>query len=165
MKTLTSRTTWCLLLWGLALNAAWEWAQCAYLYDMSGSTVWKGAVWMSAAVVADGFIVLAVAGLAWLLNGKRRLAAPDAKGWAALLGVGLAAGVFLEWVARVLNLWNYGPLMPTLPVGGVTVGLAPLVQMTLLPAFCVWLATRRKKSQAGCAVAEAKDAADALLNR
>jgi len=84
MRTLTTGR---LLLWGLALNAAWEWLQCTFLYDMSGSAVWKGAVWMSAATVADGFIVLAVAGIATLLSGKRRLDAPDAKGWAALLGV------------------------------------------------------------------------------
>jgi len=149
MNVIISRMTGRLLLWGLALNAAWEWVQCTYLYDMSGSALWKGAVWMSAAVVADGFIVLAVTSIAARLDGKSHLAAPDAKGWLALLSIGLAAGVFLEWVARVLNLWNYGPLMPTLSVAGVTVGLAPIVQMTLLPALSVWLATRREKGQAG----------------
>jgi len=98
---------------------------------MNGSTLWKGVMWMSAAVVADGFIVLAVASISARLAGKRCLDAPDTKGWAALLGVGLTTGVFLEWLARVLNLWKYGPLMPT------------------LPALCVWLVTRREKGQAG----------------
>ncbi len=149
MKAITSRTTGRLLLWGLAFNATWEWAQCTYLYDMSGAAWGKGAVWMSAAVVADGFIVLAVAGIAARLGGNRREIAPDAKGWLVLLSVGLASGVFLEWLARLLNLWSYRPLMPTLSVAGVSVGLAPIAQIGLLPALCVWLATRHGKGQAG----------------
>jgi len=54
---------------GVGIKVVWEWVQCAYLYDMSGSTLWKGAVWMSAATVADGFLMLAVAGIAALLGG------------------------------------------------------------------------------------------------
>lgn len=137
-----------LLLWALALNAAWEWAQCALLYEMNGSPVWKGAVWMLAATVADGFIVLAVVRLAAWLAGRNFSTAPDAKGWAVLLAVGLAAGVLVEWTARGLKLWNYGPLMPTLLLVGATIGLAPLAQMALLPALSLWLTTRRKTNQA-----------------
>jgi hypothetical protein len=137
-----------LLLWSLALNAVWEWAQCAFLYDMNGSALWNGSVWMLAATVADVFLVLAVVRSAAWLAGKSSFATAEAKGWAALLGIGLTAGILVEWAARGLMLWNYGALMPALHLGGVTVGLAPIAQMTLLPALSVWLATRRKTVQA-----------------
>ena len=130
------------------MNAVWEWVQCGLFYDMSDPPLWKGAVWMLAATVADVFIVLAVVRLAAWLAGNN-FGAPDVKGWTALLGVGLAAGVLVEWVARGLKLWDYGPLMPTLQLAGATVGLAPLAQMALLPALSLWLATRRKTGQAG----------------
>jgi len=133
-----------LLLWALAVNAVWEWVQCALLYDMKGSPMGKGTEWMVVATVVDAFIVLAVVGLASWIAGKHQVTTPDARGWVALIGVGLAAGILLEWLARVLNLWNYGPLMPTLPVMGVTVGLAPIVQVVVLPALSVVLAMRRK---------------------
>ena len=142
VSTIAKRTTSRLMLWALALNAAWEWVQCAFLYDMNGSPLWKGVVWMLAATVADGFIVLAVVKLAAWLGGKNSIAAPDAKGWGALLCVGLTAGLLVEWLALALNLWSYGPLMPTLQLLGVKVGVAPLAQMALLPTLSLWLATR-----------------------
>ncbi len=40
---------------------------------------------------------------------------------------------------RALGIWSYKPAMPTLKVWGV--GLAPLLQITLLPALSVYLAT------------------------
>jgi hypothetical protein len=51
--------------------------------------------------------------------------------------------VFLEWAAQVLALWDYSALMLTIRVFGHAVGLAPVVQITLLPAASVYLETRR----------------------
>lgn len=93
-------------------------------------------------------IVLGVAALAGFLAGRQRLAPPDGRGWAALLAVGFAVAVFLEWAAQVISLWGYSALTPTVTVGGHTVGLSPVVQITLLPALSVYLALndfRRRK--------------------
>ena len=35
--------------WGLALNAAWEFGQCLWLYDMWSWGFWRTTVWMWAA--------------------------------------------------------------------------------------------------------------------
>ncbi len=132
-------------LFGLILNALWEFGQCTVLYDMWSWGFWKATLWMWAAIFGDVGIVLGVAFLAGRLAGPAHLYPPDGRGWAALLGVGFAAGVGLEWLARALDLWGYTALMPTLTVGGEAVGLSPIVQVTLLPALSVFLATRRRR--------------------
>ena len=60
------------------------------------------------------------------------------RGWITTLALGLVAGVLLEWFARVLDLWNYSALMPTISVGDQTVGLAPIIQVTVLPATSLY---------------------------
>lgn len=137
-------------LWGFALNAVWEFGQCLFLYDMWGWGFWRTTAWMWGAIVGDVVIVLGVAALAGLVVGGAHLAPPDVRGWAALLLVGFVAAVFLEWAAQALSLWGYSALMPTITVLGHTVGLSPVVQVTLLPAASVYLAMRgapnRRKS-------------------
>jgi len=54
--------------------------------------------------------------------------------------LGFVAGTLLEWFARVLNLWSYSALMPTITVASVAVGLAPVIQITILPAASLCLA-------------------------
>ena len=124
------------------LNAAWEFGQCTLLYDMWNWGFWRATVWMWGAIFGDVLIVLGVAALAGLLAGWQHLAPPDARGWTALLLIGFVAAVFLEWAAQTLALWGYSALMPTITVGGHTVGLSPVVQITLLPAVNVCLAVR-----------------------
>ena len=129
---------------GLILNAAWEAVQCAFLYEMNGGWM-QGLPWMLGAVLGDVLLILGVFWGAALLVGKRRVAPPDALGWCVLLGLGLAAGLLVEWTARALNLWKYGPLMPTAEVFGAAIGLAPIVQMLVLPALSVRIATARRR--------------------
>lgn len=130
-------------LWGFGLNAFWEFAQCTVLYDMWDWGFWRATTWMWGAILGDVLIVLGAVLGAVLLVGARRVAPPDALGWAALLGVGFVMAVGLEWAAQALSLWSYSDLMPTLTVLGHTVGLSPVVQVTALPALSAWLATRR----------------------
>lgn len=129
--------------WGFGLNALWEFVQCVSLYDMWSMSFWRAVVWMWGAILGDVLVVLGVAALAVRLVGAARLRPPDGAGWAALLGVGLVAAVFLEWAAQALGLWGYTDLMPTLAVAGREVGLTPVVQVTLLPAFSVRMAHRK----------------------
>lgn len=130
-------------LWGFGLNAFWEFAQCTVLYDMWDWGFWRATTWMWGAILGDVLIVLGAVLGAVLLVRARRVAPPDALGWAALLGVGFVMAVGLEWAAQALSLWGYSDLMPTLTVLGHTVGLSPVVQVTALPALSAWLATRR----------------------
>jgi hypothetical protein len=62
----------------------------------------------------------------------------SSRGWITTLALGLAAGVLLEWFARALDLWSYSVLMPTLIVAGETVGLAPIIQVAVLPAASLY---------------------------
>ena len=133
---------------GLVLNAAWEFAQCGLLYEMNapeGTPLsWmRGWLWMLAAVLGDVVLVLGVFWGAARLVGRRRVAPPDTVGWCALLLLGLTAGLLVEWAARSLSLWRYGPLMPTFNVFGATIGLAPIVQMLVLPALSVRIAIEK----------------------
>ncbi len=131
-----------IVLYGLLLNAVWEYAQLVPLYDCWGWWNTKQKIlYPLAAILGDGVIVLGVALAAHLVVGSERLLPPDGMGWLVLLSIGFVAGVMLEWAALALGLWSYKPAMPTLKVGGRRVGLAPILQITLLPALSVYLAT------------------------
>ena len=125
----------------LALNGVWEYAQLRPLY-----TCWEGWSWGQrllcplAATFGDVLIVVGVAVLAALLTSATQLVPASLVGWVALLVVSFAASLFFEWVARRLRLWGYRPAMPTVRLAGVAVGLAPVAQITLLPAASLLLA-------------------------
>lgn len=137
-------------LWALLLNMGWEFIQCIFLYDMWDWGFWKATAWMWGAILGDVVIVLGVTLLSTFLVGAERLRPPNPTGWAALVGVGFVAGVALEWLARVLRLWEYSGWMPILEVGAYEVGLSPIAQITVLPAVSVYLASRgRLRAEAG----------------
>ena len=123
---------------GLLLNMLWEFAQCLFLYDMAGWSFWRSAAYMSAAIVGDVLIVLGVVATSWLSLGRSMPALLCSRGWITTLALGLVAGLLLEWFARVLNLWSYSALMPTISVGSQTVGLAPIIQVMILPAASLY---------------------------
>lgn len=131
-------------LWGFVLNMIWEFVQCTVLYDMWSWNFWKATAYMWGAIVGDVLIVLGIVYLASRFVGYAALSPPTRKGWTSLLAVGFVASVFLEWAALALNLWGYSEYMPTVEVFGYLVGLAPVVQITVLPALSVWIAFRRK---------------------
>lgn len=134
----TARTA----LWGFLLNMIWEFVQCPFLYSMGSWGFWRATAWMWGAIVGDMFIVLGVVTLSHLAVGSPSWEELNGRSWIALLVVGFVAAVFLEWASQVLGLWGYTSLMPTLHVAGHTVGLGPVVQITLLPAASAYLGTR-----------------------
>jgi hypothetical protein len=130
------------------LNAAWEFTQCALLYDMTGWSFLKTALWMWGAVAGDVLIVLGIAYATLQLAGLQTLLPLNYKRCLSLLIVSLAAGVFLEWLARLLDLWDYAATMPTVPLLGHSVGLSPVLQMAILPALSVYLTGKAVRSDA-----------------
>lgn len=130
-----------LVLYGLLLNAVWELVQFRTLYACWRSwSTRQRLVFLPAAVLGDVLAVLAITYAAQLLIGPNPLIPPGLLGWTVLLGLGLVAGVVLEWIALCLGLWSYTESMPTLRVGGRRLGLAPVLQITMLPAVSVQLA-------------------------
>lgn len=129
-------------LYALVLNAVWEYAQLRPLYtcwEQWGP--WQRLLFPLACTVGDVLIVLGVAGLAAFVLGAASLTPPSAVGTAVLIVLGLMAGVLLEWAALALGLWAYRPAMPTLRIGSWRIGLSPVLQITVLPALSVFLAT------------------------
>ena len=135
-------------LWGFLLNMVWEFFQCIFLYDMWDWGFRRATVWMWGAILGDVVIVLGVTFAAVLLVGRRHMNPPSRRGWAGLLAVGFVASVALEWLAQAFSLWGYSTWMPTLTVAGYTIGLSPIIQVTLLPALSVYLATRHEGESA-----------------
>ena len=127
-------------LWGFILNAVWEFGQCIFLYDMWDWGIWRGTMWMWAAILGDVVIVLGIVKVSSLLVGSVHLNPPDGTGWLALISTSLIASVALEWLALFLELWGYSAWMPTLEMFGFEVGLSPIFQITLLPPLSVFFA-------------------------
>ena len=137
--------------YGLVLNALWEFGHAGLFYDMWEEVGWAdGLFHITLAILGDVVIVMVVLALACCTAGAVHVAPPNGRGWMALLGFGFIAGVVLEWIARQLDWWSYNELMPTLSVWGEAIGLSPVAQVALLPALSVYLGTRlatRKKSE------------------
>ena len=106
---------------------------------------------MWATIAGDVLIVLGVVTASWLSLGRSMPALLSSRGWITTFASGVAAGVLLEWFARALDLWSYSALMPTISVAGEAVGLAPIIQVAVLPAaslfFGVLYQGRRDTSQ------------------
>ena len=130
-------------LYGLVLNALWEFGHGGLFYDMWEEVGWAAGLFhITLAILGDVVIVLAVMARARYTAGAVHVAPPNGRGWMALLGFGLMAAIALEWIARRLDWWSYNDLMPTVAVLGEAVGLSPVAQISLLPALSVYLGTR-----------------------
>ncbi|MCS3699230.1 hypothetical protein [Salinibacter ruber] len=129
-------------LWAVGLHGVWEYAQVIPLYRCWGRwTRWQRIWVLPAATLGDAVATVAfTAGTAAAL-GPAHVQPLTLAGAAMLLGVGLAAGLVFETVARALDLWRYETSMPTLRVAGHRIGAVPVLQMTILPTLAVALAT------------------------
>ena len=138
-----------LLVITLPLNFVWELAQMP-LYEEQGD-------WLAFALhciipsLGDGFIVLMIFGVGWLV--LRRMdwfARPGLTGYGLMLVTGFLIGVLIEWGAvYILDRWRYTASMPMLP--GLGIGLSPVLQMLILPPVIFkltawWLDKRRRRT-------------------
>ncbi len=127
------------VLFGLAVvaNYPWERAQ-SHLYVLPGGAEVEW--WMCAAAsVGDGLVVLLIVQISRLVIGQRDwYLQPGVRGYAVLLLSGAVVSTVIEWsTIHVGQWWAYSPRMPLIPV--LNIGVAPLVQMLVLPPLIVTL--------------------------
>jgi hypothetical protein len=121
-------------------NYLWELAQAPLYVGMeSFRTVWWHCF---VASLGDGLLALgifAVGGL--LLHKPTWFVHPGARGYGVMVMMGLMMGVAIEWIAmHLLGRWMYTAWMPRVPV--LAVGLAPILQMLMLPPLIFHLVAR-----------------------
>ena len=66
-----------------------------------------------------------------------------------LIIVGPAYTIFSEWLNTSLFRWTYSDLMPTLQVGGIVIGLSPLLQWLIVPPLALYLSAGRPTGPLG----------------
>jgi len=126
--------------WFAGLSLAWEIAQLP-LY-----TLWTeatpGYIASSVAHCTLGDVLI---GASALLAALILLRAGSLASWrwariaalAALLGVGYT--VFSEWTnTAILGSWGYAASMPRIRLGGIEIGLSPLLQWLMLPPLALY---------------------------
>ena len=116
----------------VVLNYLWELAQMplyAGVEAYSARVFWHCFV----ASLGDGVMVLLIVAAGWIvLRRSDWFLRPGIPGYSVMITVGLILAVLVEWLGlHVLRRWEYLQRMPILP--GLNVGLAPIVQMLLLP--------------------------------
>ncbi len=112
-------------------NYLWELAQ-APLYQEMGEL--RVVLWHCfRAALGDAVLVLLILAFgAVMLRRWDWYRAPGLSGYVVMALAGLFVGIAVEWVGlRLLERWAYTPNMPLIPV--LTIGLAPVAQMVLLP--------------------------------
>ena len=131
--------------WGFPLNAAWEFAQSPLYADWDQP--WTYLLWTRFhCTVGDVMILVAAFWLTSLVLGTRRWI--GTKHHAALLFVVLGIGytTWSEWFNTSIRAsWGYAAAMPV--IGGV--GLAPVLQWTLLPPLVLRLSQPRTSQRTG----------------
>jgi hypothetical protein len=116
-----------LLAVALPLNFAWELLQ-ASAYGPMGETWLEGLLVCARATLGDGVIFLALFGAGAVLCGPYWFAPPRIGRYAAILGVGVAIQIGVEWAALAAGRWEYAPWHPR--VFGA--GLLPILQAIVL---------------------------------
>lgn len=123
------------------LNLGWEVAQLPLYTLWNEASAGNRAFAVAHCTVGD--ILIGSAALALALIAAR---SPALARWRwrrivlSTVAIGVIYTVFSEWLNTALARWTYSALMPTLTAGGVTVGLAPLLQWTLIPPLALYLA-------------------------
>jgi len=140
---LSKNTLYAVALYGLILNTMWEFAHAGPLYDM-----WKevsttaGIIHITLAIAGDVVLMVGIATIAVWVCGVNDVLSLGWKASICLLSTGFIFGLFLEWTAKALDFWTYNDLMPGLSLFGESVGLSPLLQITLLPFLSLFMALK-----------------------
>lgn len=128
-----------LAVFGIAsvVNYPWEVGQIVF-YEISG-TLAEVARHCLIPSLGDGILVLLMY-LSGLITFKRLdwIDRPNLRSYSLMLGAGLLVALAVEWLGVYgLGRWKYNELMPLIPF--LNVGILPILQMLLLPAFIFYL--------------------------
>lgn len=128
--------------WALGLHGVWEYAQVIPLYRCwERWTVWQRIWVLPAATLGDAVAAVVLTAVVAAGLGPTHVQLLSGAGITLLVALGLVAGIIFEACARQLDLWRYKNTMPTIGLGRYQLGVAPVVQMTVLPALAVGIAT------------------------
>lgn len=130
----------------VTVNFVWEMAQSVLFARMGG---WmEGSRRCFVASLGDGVIVLTIAAIGWLwFRHADWIVRPGFGGYTLMTTVGVTIAVLVERYALETGRWAYTERMPMLPM--VRVGLAPVLQMVIVPPIVFWMATRLLKGSHG----------------
>lgn len=121
-------------------NLAWEILQLPLYTIWTTGTLGEQAFAVVHCTGGDILIALAALSLALVLVGGRGF-------WpVAILAIGLGVAYtgFSEWLNVYLRRsWAYSDWMPLISIGRHRIGLSPILQWLLVPAFSLWAASRR----------------------
>jgi hypothetical protein len=131
--------------WLASLNLVWEIAQLP-LY-----TLWEHATpaYIAFAVshcTAGDVLIGTLALVLALIATNARAPARWPRGRIMLITVLIAVAytAFSEWMnTAALGNWEYSPLMPRVVVGGIEIGISPVIQWLLIPPIALTLALYR----------------------
>ncbi|MDR8391436.1 hypothetical protein NC796_09820 [Aliifodinibius sp. S!AR15-10] len=142
---MNQNTTLHIVFWAFILHTVWEFTQCLFLYSMWDWPFWEATIWMWAAIFGDILIVLGIWKMTTLLMPSQHIQPSNLKEYALLIGISFPLSIFLEWVAKVLDLWEYSSNMAVIELLNYQVGLSPILQITFLPALSLYLAEKSTK--------------------
>lgn len=121
------------------LNLIWEYGHLPLYNCMDRWNLLQKILYPVLATIGDVVIVLGILYSAGWISGVVGAGMATARFWAVHLLTALMIAVLLEWVAIRARMWGYRPPMPTFTVAGRSVGLSPLLQITLTPSLALYL--------------------------
>jgi hypothetical protein len=133
------------------LNYPWEFLQVPLFDGLADAGHWDAIKGCTVAALGDAVITLVAYGFVAALAGSRRwILAPSGSQLALFVVTGLSITTVIEWLALRglwVESWSYSPLMPIVP--GIGIGLAQLLQWTVLPLLVVWFVRRQLAAAPG----------------
>jgi hypothetical protein len=130
----------------VAANFVWEMAQSVLFAPMGGWV--QASSRCAAASVGDGVIVVIIAAAGSVAFRRADwFDRPGAAGYLFIAVLGAAVAALVEWRSLSTGRWAYGEAMPLIPA--VNVGLAPVLQMVVLPPLVLALTARYCKTTKG----------------
>lgn len=127
------------------LNFFWEIRQMPYFQVSSDSYIDTINNCTLATFGDAGISVTAFVTVAAIAKSRRWIFRPNWWQVGIFISVGIIITIIFEALATgVLNRWQYGEAMPTLPVLGT--GLLPVLQWLIIPPLIIWFVKRQLSS-------------------
>lgn len=131
-----------LFVFGFLVHYPWELLQTPLFGHLAQAPHWQGVKFCSAAALGDAVLTVVAYWCAAALDGRDWIRRLPRRAIAVYLLAGVVATVALEWLnTSVLDRWEYGAAMPTLPLLGT--GLSPLLQWIVLPPLVLGIVHRQ----------------------